>query len=356
MLKKFFKNASPRRFRVGTAMFVASSLLVVCLIGQTASMFYKIHKHKQWEATINKKHEEERRQQGVIKHVFAENADQLTKEMAAHPDANWVGMYGRTVHSDGTFAVLEKISDLRIVTALRANIDNENLRHLANLTELRRVDFWDASVDNEGLAHLRKLVKLQELSLYETKITDDGFAELKSLVSLQSLSLDGDGITGAGLRHLDELPNLNHIGLHGPTVTDDGIKSLTQLKKLSWVNLYNSGITDKGMKTLGACKGITDLYLVKTAITDEGLQELASLDKLETLDVSDTAVTSAGVAKLKKALPNVQVKYGPWTAANEGLEVLYDLGWYLALAIAAMVVGFRTESYMRRTIEIENIK
>lgn len=350
MLKRFYQNASPVRLVTASVWCAVVVVLGICTVGQICNQVEKIRTKRAFDQADIERHQNEHARQGITSQVFAEDLDQLKTKLAANPDANWVGFY---LHGkdDGSIAYAAKhVRELRVLTAMRATMDDSTLKLLSTQTELRRLDVWDTEVTDEGVKAMSTLTKLEDLWFGSSKLTDDGLVGLKSLISLRKLSL-GDSISGAGLAHLADLTELREVGLHGIEVTDDGIASLKKLKHLEVVNLYHTGITDKGLASLGECKGLKQASLVKTAITDDGIQSLAKLDKLELLDVCDTAVTADGVARLKRSLPNLRVKYGPWSAANEGIGVLVDMGWFLGLAISTSVLGFFLESYVSRTAQ-----
>jgi hypothetical protein len=111
------------------------------------------------------------------------------------------------------------------------------------------------------MPYLVKLPSLKVMLLIEQNVTDDDLAALKDWTSLTNLSLRRTKVTDAGLAHVEKLTGLNYLTITGlPGVTDQGLDHLTGLKKLKRI----------------------------------GLQ--------------DTAVTPAGIAKLKKALPDVEIK------------------------------------------------
>jgi len=152
------------------------------------------------------------------------------------------------------------------------------------------VNFSDVAITDAALACLDAFPDLQSLDLGHTQkpghatITDTGLAHLRKLGQLRSLSLAGTEVTDAGLVHL-----------HG----------LTHLQSL---NLDGTKVTDAGVERLGKMTGLQGLKLRDTKVTDAGLEHLAGLKQLQTLNLGGTEVTGPGVKKLRRALPDCQIR------------------------------------------------
>lgn len=117
-------------------------------------------------------------------------------------------------------------------------------------------------------------------------------------------------ITAAHLAPLKDLTGVVHLNLRGRAVTDDMLASVAGLKELTRLHLEKTKITDKGLAHLKGLGSLEYLNLYGTAVSDAGLVNLEGLKKLKTLYLWQTKVTDAGVAKLKKALPQVQIIRG----------------------------------------------
>ena len=92
------------------------------------------------------------------------------------------------------------------------------------------------------------------------------------------------------------------------TLTDAGLKQLAGLKALKSLNLSGTKVTDAGLKHLAGLKALQKLDLEDTKVTDAGLKHLAGLKALRRLHLEDTTVTNAGISKLKRALPNCDIR------------------------------------------------
>lgn len=109
---------------------------------------------------------------------------------------------------------------------------------------------------------------------------------------------------------LKELKGLVHLNLRGQEVTDAQTVHLQGLTALTRLHLEKTKITDKGLANLKGLVNLEYLNLYGTDITDAGLVYLEGMKKLKDLYVWQTKVTDAGVAKLKKALPQVEIVRG----------------------------------------------
>ena len=92
---------------------------------------------------------------------------------------------------------------------------------------IEQIDRKKTDVDDEGLKHLAELTNLKFLQLYQLRITDKGIDHLKGLETLTELELSYTLITDEGLKKLASLRNLQKLFLYGTAVTDEGIESLT---------------------------------------------------------------------------------------------------------------------------------
>jgi hypothetical protein len=123
---------------------------------------------------------------------------------------------------------------------------------LAQSTNWLRVDFslTDTELTDEHLDLLGKMANLYELSLAGTAITDAGLARLSGATNLRRLYLQNTGITDAGLEHLADLHNLRYLNLYGTAVTDQGLKHLEGLSTLERLYLWQTNVTEEGAARL----------------------------------------------------------------------------------------------------------
>src|SRR6185437_9412540 len=109
---------------------------------------------------------------------------------------------------------------------------------------------------------------------------------------------------------LKDLKGLVHLNLRNQPVTDAQLVYLKPLTDLTELHLEKTKITDKGLENLKGLVNLEYLNLYGTAVSDAGLLNLEGMKKLKHLYVWQTKVTDAGAAKLKKAIPSVDVNLG----------------------------------------------
>jgi hypothetical protein len=66
-------------------------------------------------------------------------------------------------------------------------------------------------------------------------------------------------------------------------------------------------LTDDGLAHLSGLTDLAELNLSDTPITDAGLAHLAGLKNLKYLEIRNTAVSDRAVARLRHALPQLNV-------------------------------------------------
>jgi Leucine Rich repeat len=127
-----------------------------------------------------------------------------------------------------------------------------------------------------------------EVSYLQTdgKFTDEHLALLKDLKGVVHLNLRGQPVTDAQLVHLRPLTELTELHLEKTKITDKGLENLQGLVNLEYLNLYGTEVSDAGLTNLEGMKKLKHLYVWQTKVTD------------------------AGAAKLKQAVPGVDVNRG----------------------------------------------
>jgi hypothetical protein len=110
-----------------------------------------------------------------------------------------------------------------------------------------------------------------------------------------------------GAEWLEPLDDVIEVNLSYSEATDATLGHLGSLTGLETLLLTNTRVSDAGLSHLRGLTGLKVLYLPNTKVTDNGLEHLAGLTNLKMLSVEKTRVTDAGVARLKSALPGVQI-------------------------------------------------
>ncbi|HLJ57143.1 MAG TPA: c-type cytochrome [Chthonomonadaceae bacterium] len=125
-----------------------------------------------------------------------------------------------------------------------------------------------------------------------------------------NLHLAGASVSDASLAILTPLKGVVRLDLGTTPITDAGLQRIKGLKELQELHLENTKITDASMPVVAGFKSLTYLNLYGDAVTDAGIQQLTPLTNLKHLYVWQTKVTPDGVAKLKAALPQVDIVMG----------------------------------------------
>ena len=183
-------------------------------------------------------------------------------------------------------ALVEYVTGLKKLTALKLNSTQVTHVGLMSLSELKRLELLDLSctrLNNAGLDHLRNLTNLRALNLSHTRVTDAGLVHLREFTRLEDLWLSNTRVTDAGLQHLRPLTTLHSLQL-----------SVTQ-------------VTDAGLRHLEGLTGLESLGLNHTEVTDAGLESLQALPRLKRLSLNGTTVTRRAIDEFRKALPNCDV-------------------------------------------------
>ena len=103
--------------------------------------------------------------------------------------------------------------------------------------------------------------------------------------------------------------------LHGNT---DGLNVLDDLPNLRFLSVERTKVTDKELVKVKTLSKLTAISLDNTAISDEGLKHVEALKQLRFVYAVNTRITEKGAKELRKALPNVQIWYGPDGQSREG--------------------------------------
>jgi hypothetical protein len=173
-----------------------------------------------------------------------------------------------------------------------------------------RVD--SASVVSLGAAEteqldLRSFAHVQKLWLIDCELSNSNLSNLAGLQKLRELELTNLTIEKPDLAFLEQLPALSSLELWGEWVQKAGCEHIGCLQHLKVLDLHTTGITDADLQQLRDLPALKELYLMNNPITDAGLEHLQGLKSLRILFRNGTEATQSGLAKLKQAIPGLQV-------------------------------------------------
>jgi hypothetical protein len=66
-------------------------------------------------------------------------------------------------------------------------------------------------------------------------------------------------------------------------------------------------VDDEALRYIGKLKKLRLINLARTRVTDSGISLLLGLKKMERINLSETRVSSRAVAKLRLALPDLEI-------------------------------------------------
>lgn len=130
---------------------------------------------------------------------------------------------------------------LRRLTLSLQEVSDEDLQAIGKLEKLSFLSINESpNITDEGLASLSSL-KLSSLSFADANLTDEGLRHLSEMTSLTSLMLSGQQITDDGLKHLNKLTNLAGLAFINTSVSKEAAEKLKiELPTLQHVSVTSS--------------------------------------------------------------------------------------------------------------------
>lgn len=201
---------------------------------------------------------------------------------------------------------LRGLTKLRVLSLASAKCTGEGFRFLGNLQQLENANFHFTPVNDAGLAGISAVTSLERLEIVHVHFTDAGAPALAKLVNLERLQIGSREATGAAVAPLTALKKLRELDLHDGQATAEGVRHASQIPSLRVLRIYG-GIKDEGAQPIGQLKNLETLIAANTGITDAALAHFAGLSNLRRLEIGGCKVTDAGVAKLKQAIPGLEI-------------------------------------------------
>jgi hypothetical protein len=169
--------------------------------------------------------------------------------------------------------------------------------------------------------------RVQGIAIASGAFRDNDLAPLEGLHGLRGLTLTNTHVTDAGLKRLAGLGNLTTLELKLTDVTDDGMQYLKAYSQLEDLNLIDTEITDKGLSSLPYFPKLYRLWIGKSNIqgekeqpvsdiTDAGLSAIERQSNLKRLVLYNAKITPEGIARLKSALPGLNVQISVTSRPN----------------------------------------
>ena len=211
-----------------------------------------------------------------------------------------------TLITDPWLEQLGGLTNLRVISLASAKSSGAGYKFLGNLKRLESANFHTAPVDDAGIAGISKVPSHERLEIVHTHFTDAGAQPLAKLVNLERLQLGSRKATGAAVKPLTGLKKLRELDLHDGQASPEGARHASEIQSLRVLRVYGP-IKDEGAQHLARLKNLEVLLLPGTQITDAGLASFAALKQLKRLEITGNKVSDEAVAKLKAAIPGLEV-------------------------------------------------
>ena len=211
-----------------------------------------------------------------------------------------------TLVTDRWLEPLRGLTRCRVISLASAQCSGAGYRHLTPLKQLESANFHTAPVDDAGLAGISQIPSHERLEIVHTRFTDAGAQALAKLLNLERLQMGSRQATGAAVKPLTGLKKLRELDLHDGQASADGVRHAAQIQSLRILRVYGP-IRDEGAQPIARLKALEGLILPSAQITDASLEAFASLPRLRRLEIPGNKVSEAGVARLKAALPALEI-------------------------------------------------
>lgn len=211
-----------------------------------------------------------------------------------------------TLITDPWLEQLGGLTNLRVLSLASAKCSGAGYKFLGNLKRLETANFHTAPVDDAGLAGISKVPSHERLEIVHTHFTDTGAQSLAKLVNLERLQMGSRKATGAAVKPLTGLKKLRELDLHDGQASVEGVRHASEIQSLRVLRIYGP-IKDEGAQPLAKLKNLEVLLVPGTQITDASLEAFAGLSRLKRLEIQGNKVTDGVIAKLKAAIPGLEV-------------------------------------------------
>jgi hypothetical protein len=185
-------------------------------------------------------------------------------------------------------------------------------------------------VSDQGIYAITQLDSLREIGFGYHSVDGAQFKRLTSLRQLKAIDLGGEWSTEQQLKgkriirityhwlsdddvaQVKSLSNLKSLALHGTAIGRHGVSAIATLKQLEEldINSRRSDLDDADVGRLATLSNLNSLTFHSTRLSDKGLLQLAALKKLKDLRVDGIAPAEATLARLKAAIPGLDLYCG----------------------------------------------
>ncbi|QDU28762.1 Leucine Rich repeats (2 copies) [Anatilimnocola aggregata] len=193
----------------------------------------------------------------------------------------------RQIVTDQDLRQLSVLRRLELVEMNRCQLPENALERLAELRALAWLDLEGSNFSCVGLRQLTARSNLQVLKIAHTNFSDDCAAQVSTDSKLQWLHINDTQVTSAGLLRLPVLPHCQWLSLAGNDIGNAALINLPQWPRLEILDLS------------------------RTKLTDDAIPTLSQLQSCQKIFLSGTQISSAGKARLRRALPDLNIDDEP---------------------------------------------
>lgn len=171
-----------------------------------------------------------------------------------------------------------------------------------------------AGITESGAISIKGMSNLKNLSLIHTNLPSSAASKLAAHPTLESFSDDGK-LGAGGMDQIATIPNLKRVSLAHGAANDKSIQAMAKHPAIESLYLWPSGtyeLTNAALPALGTIPNLNDLTITDSVLDFEnGLSHLTQAKLLAKLTLREVAITDEDMAKLRVALPNVEIELVP---------------------------------------------
>jgi hypothetical protein len=226
--------------------------------------------------------------------------------------------------TEADFHKVAQLTHLKIL-GLGVGVNDQALAELSALPDVETVGTNGMQTTDEGMKSLAKFKKLHSLAFFHPgKFSGTGLAYLSDLPDLQRLTVAGSNSFGdEGMAAVVKLPHLQEFRTWHTGATPEGIARLKEVKDLKSLTLGQRlsytppiSLSDETLTFLAGIKSLESISLMEARLSVSALTQLRQLPVLKRLTLDSIDLSDAEVDRLRKELPNVQIKWTKPTEAN----------------------------------------
>lgn len=217
----------------------------------------------------------------------------------------WWGWHAEQPTVERLGALRQKFTVAPIGPAQLREVLGKRWGYLTQRVEEAELQLLKAA-DTQAL-QLGSLSQIQTLRLFDCQASPSTLSRLADLKKLQALTLRYATVEKPDLAFLEKLPALSTLVLTGDWAGPAGLEQVGRLKHLKFLGLDKAGMKDADLQALQGLSSLEQLWLWGNPISDAGPAHLQGLKSLKRLWIDQRLIDSPGMAKLKQAIPGLQV-------------------------------------------------